>query len=162
MNYKNEKKFMKLALEEAEKAGQKNEVPIGSIIVGNDCEILGSAHNCTISLNDPTAHAEIIALRKAADKIGNYRLIDATLYVTIEPCIMCMGAIIHARIKRVVYGAKDLKWGAAGSLYDFSSDERLNHSPEIISGIHEDLCSDIIKNFFKAKRKEQKILKTNA
>lgn len=156
MNDSMDKKFMKLALEEAEKAGQKDEVPIGSIIVGNDYEILGSAHNHTIGLNDPTAHAEIIAMREAAKKTKNYRLPDTTLYVTIEPCIMCMGAIIHARIKRVVFGATDKKWGAAGSLYNFSSDERLNHSPEIVSGVYEDLCRETIQDFFRLKRKLKK------
>ena len=153
MNNSIDKKFMQLALQEAEKAGQKDEVPIGSIIVGKDYEILGSGHNLTIGLNDPTAHAEIIAMREAAKKTCNYRLPDTTLYVTIEPCIMCMGAIIHARIKRVVFGAKDLKWGAAGSLYNFSSDVRLNHSPEIVAGVYEDLCRDLIQNFFRSKRK---------
>jgi tRNA(adenine34) deaminase len=145
-------KFMKLALNQAKKAGQKSEVPIGSILVSESGEILSSSHNQTISLADPTAHAEIITLRKAAQKISNYRLLSTTLYVTIEPCIMCMGAIIHARVSRVVFGAHDPKWGAAGSLYNFAHDTRLNHRPEIISGICENECRTLIQDFFREKR----------
>ncbi len=148
----NHLKFMKLALIEAENAGQIDEVPIGSLIVDNKGNVISKAHNKTIKNVDPTAHAEILAIRKAAEKINNYRLLDTTLYVTIEPCIMCMGAIINARIKNVVYGAKDPKWGAAGSLYNFSEDLRFNHNPEIISGICEDECRTIIQDFFKDKR----------
>jgi tRNA(adenine34) deaminase len=145
-------KFMKLALNQAKKAGQKSEVPIGSILVSESGEILSASHNQTVSLADPTAHAEIITLRKAAQKIMNYRLLSTTLYVTIEPCIMCMGAIVHARVSRVVFGAHDPKWGAAGSLYNFADDSRLNHRPEIINGICEDECRTLIKDFFREKR----------
>ncbi len=145
-------KFMKLALKQAKKAGQKSEVPIGSILVSESGEILSASHNQTISLADPTAHAEIITLRKAAQKILNYRLLSTTLYVTIEPCIMCMGAIVHARVSRVVFGAHDPKWGAAGSLYNFADDTRLNHRPEIIQGICEDECRTLIQDFFREKR----------
>ena len=145
-------KFMKLALNQAKKAGQKSEVPIGSILVSESGEILSASHNQTVSLADPTAHAEIITLRKAAQKIMNYRLLRTTLYVTIEPCIMCMGAIVHARVSRVVFGAHDPKWGAAGSLYNFADDSRLNHRPEIINGICEDECRTLIKDFFREKR----------
>ena len=145
-------KFMKLALNQAKKAGQKSEVPIGAVLVSESGEILSLSHNQTISLADPTAHAEIITLRKAAQKILNYRLLSTTLYVTIEPCIMCMGAIVHARISRVVFGAHDPKWGAAGSLYNISHDTRLNHRPEIITGICEDECRTLIQDFFREKR----------
>jgi len=145
-------KFMKLALNQAKKAGQKSEVPIGSILVSESGEILSASHNQTVSFADPTAHAEIITLRKAAQKIMNYRLLSTTLYVTIEPCIMCMGAIVHARVSRVVFGAHDPKWGAAGSLYNFADDSRLNHRPEIINGICEDECRTLIKDFFREKR----------
>jgi tRNA(adenine34) deaminase len=145
-------KFMKLALNQAKKAGQKEEVPIGAVLVSESGEILAVSHNQTISLVDPTAHAEIITLRKAAQKILNYRLLRTTLYVTIEPCIMCMGAIVHARISRVVFGAHDPKWGAAGSLYNFADDARLNHRPEIIQGICEDECRTLIQDFFRDKR----------
>jgi tRNA(adenine34) deaminase len=145
-------KFMKLALNQAKKAGQKSEVPIGSILVSESGEILSASHNQTVSLADPTAHAEIITLRKAAQKIMNYRLLSTTLYVTIEPCIMCMGAIVHARVSRVVFGAHDPKWGAAGSLYNLADDTRLNHRPEIIQGICEDECRTLIQDFFREKR----------
>jgi tRNA(adenine34) deaminase len=145
-------KFMKLAIKEAKKAGQKDEVPIGAVLVDGSGEILSASHNQTISLADPTAHAEIMALRKAAQKIVKYRLLSTTLYVTIEPCIMCMGAIVHARVARVVFGAQDLKWGAAGSLYNFANDTRLNHRPEIIHGVCEDECRTLVQEFFRSKR----------
>jgi tRNA(adenine34) deaminase len=145
-------KFMKLALDQAKKAGQKAEVPIGAVLVSESGEILSASHNQSISLADPTAHAEIITLRKAAQKILNYRLLSTTLYVTIEPCIMCMGAIVHARVSRVIFGVHDPKWGAAGSLYNFADDIRLNHRPEIIQGICEDECRTLIQNFFREKR----------
>jgi tRNA(adenine34) deaminase len=145
-------KFMKMALNEAVKARQKDEVPVGAVLVSESGEVLGSAHNQTISLNDPTAHAEILAIRMAAQKIQNYRLLKTTLYATNEPCIMCMGAIIHARISTVVFGANDPKWGAAGSLYNMADDIRLNHRPEIICNICKDECRNIIQAFFREKR----------
>ena len=116
--------LMKKALKEAEKARQKGEVPIGAVLVADRQQILAAAHNRTISLNDPTAHAEILALRSAAAKIGNYRLLNTMLYVTVEPCPMCMGAAIHARVSRVIFGTRDPKWGAAGSLYNFAAEQR--------------------------------------
>ena len=145
-------KFMKLAIEEAKKAGQKAEVPVGAVLVSESADILAFAHNQAITLADPTAHAEISALREAATKVLNYRLLNTTLYVTIEPCVMCMGAIVHARVARVVFGAKDLKWGAAGSLYNFAEDTRLNHRPEIIHGVCEDECRELMQEFFRSKR----------
>ena len=144
--------FMKLALNQAKKAEQKSEVPIGAVLVAESGEILSLSHNQTISLTDPTAHAEIITLRKAAQKVLNYRLLNTTLYVTVEPCIMCMGAIVHARVSRVVFGAHDPKWGAAGSLYNIAHDTRLNHRPEIITGICKEECRTLIQDFFRKKR----------
>jgi tRNA(adenine34) deaminase len=128
------------------------EVPIGAILVSENGTILSATHNRTIDLADPTAHAEILALREAAHKINNYRLLNTTLYVTVEPCIMCMGAIVHARISRVVFGAGDPKWGAAGSLYNFAEDDRLNHRLEITRGVCEQDCRNLMQDFFRAKR----------
>ena len=145
-------KLMELALIEAKKAGQMWEVPIGAILVDNDGAILSATHNRTIDLADPTAHAEILALREAALKIHNYRLLNTTLYVTVEPCIMCMGAIVHARISKVVFGTADPKWGAAGSLYHFAEDDRLNHRVAITKGVCERECRSLIQDFFRAKR----------
>lgn len=144
--------YMMQAIGEAEKAGQKGEVPIGAILVAENGEILSSAYNRTISLCDPSAHAEILVMRNAGNKIKNHRLLNTILYVTVEPCIMCMGAIIHARIKKVVFGAYDLKGGAAGSLYNFAEDKRLNHRTDIISGICEEECRNLIQGFFKNRR----------
>ena len=146
--------FMDLALKEAEKAYEKDEVPVGAVLVSQTGRILSSAHNQTIILSDATAHAEILALRKAGQKVQNYRLLNTTLYVTIEPCIMCMGAIIHSRVARVVFGTFDPKWGAAGSLYNFAEDMRLNHMPEIISGICLDEAKRLMQDFFRNKRKK--------
>jgi tRNA(adenine34) deaminase len=145
-------KFMKLAINEAKKAGQKAEVPVGAVLVAESGDILSLSHNQVITLADPTAHAEILVLRKAAQKVLNYRLLGTTLYVTIEPCIMCMGAIVHARVTRVVFGAEDLKWGAAGSLYNFTEDVRLNHQPEIIQGVCQDECRELMQEFFRSRR----------
>jgi len=146
--------LMKIALAEAEKGAKMGEVPVGAALVSKSGQILAVSPNRTIGLADPSAHAEILVLRMACQKIKNYRLLNTTLYVTIEPCIMCMGAIIHARVGRVVYGAPDHKWGGAGSLYNFATDNRLNHRPEVIGGICEDECRKIIQTFFRAKRKQ--------
>lgn len=144
--------YMQLAIIEAEKAALMDEVPVGAIIIDDKNKIIGYGHNQPISLNDPTAHAEILALRMAAQNLNNYRLLNTTIYVTLEPCIMCMSAIIHARVKRLVFGANDPKWGGAGSLYDLSSDMRLNHNIETCGGIKSNETSSIIKKFFKNKR----------
>jgi len=144
--------FMKIALADANNAGQIGEVPVGAILVSENGDILSAAHNQTIKLADPTAHAEILALRKAALEVNNYRLLNTTLYVTVEPCIMCMGAIVHARISRVVFGATDPKWGAAGSLYNFAADDRLNHRVKITTGVCAEDCRRLMQNFFRAKR----------
>lgn len=145
-------KFMALALTEAEKAGQIDEIPVGAVLVAESGDILGAAHNQVIHRGDPTAHAEILALRKAARAVSNYRLLNTTLYVTIEPCLMCMGAIVHARVAKVVYGTADPKWGAAGSLYDFAADARLNHHPEIVAGVCRNACRSLIQDFFHSRR----------
>ena len=143
---------MQLALQEAKKAGQIGEVPVGAVLVSENGKILSAAYNQTIKLVDPTAHAEILALRKAAQKINNYRLLNTTLYVTVEPCIMCMGAIVHARISRLVFGALDPKWGAAGSLYNYAEDDRLNHRVEITADVCADDCRRLMQDFFRARR----------
>jgi len=148
----NHEKFMEMALAEAEKAEQMDEVPIGAVLVSPSGEVLSRAHNQTIRMSDPTAHAEILAIRIAADKIHNYRLLNTFLYVTVEPCVMCMGAIIHARIGGLAYGADDPKWGAAGSVYNFVQDQRLNHRPQIIKGILQVSCKRLMQDFFKKKR----------
>ena len=152
MESTNHIEFMKLALNEAEKARKTGEVPIGAVLVADNDEMLTAEHNQTITLNDPTAHAEILALRSAAKKIGNYRLLKTTLYVTLEPCPMCMGALLHARISRVVFGTRDPKWGAAGSLYNFAEDHRFNHQPEVIEGICKSECKKLMQDFFSEKR----------
>ncbi|MBF0378930.1 MAG: nucleoside deaminase [Desulfamplus sp.] len=148
----NHEYYMNLAIEQAKMAANLDEVPVGSIIVDISGNIIGDGYNQTISKCDPTAHAEIIAIRMAALSIGNYRLCGATIYSTIEPCIMCMGAIIHSRFTRLVYGASDPKWGAAGSIYNFAYDNRLNHKIEIVSGVCFNETREIIKVFFKDKR----------
>ena len=147
--------YMRLALQEAKKAGQFDEVPVGAVLVSEAGEVLAAARNRTIELSDPTAHAEVIALREAAEKIRNYRLLNTTLYVTIEPCPMCMGALVHARVARLVFGAKDPKWGAAGSLYNVAQDRRLNHQVEVIAGVCEPECRELVQEFFRRKRMEK-------
>lgn len=144
--------YMEIAIQEAGKAEKKGEVPVGAVLVNGDKEILSASHNQPISLSDPTAHAEILVLREAAARIQNYRLLSTVLYVTVEPCVMCMGAIIHARVSTLVFGTKDFKWGAAGSLYNFAQDDRLNHHPQVIGGICQDTCRQLMQNFFKNKR----------
>jgi len=144
--------FMHIALNEANQSKMINEVPVGAVLV-QDQTIIAQGHNKTISQNDPTAHAEILVLREAGRILNNYRLPGLTLYVTLEPCIMCMGALIHARIQRIVYGARDLKWGGCGSLYHIENDQRLNHQIQVTGGICENECRHIIQSFFQHKRK---------
>ncbi|WP_408955288.1 tRNA adenosine(34) deaminase TadA [Natroniella sp. ANB-PHB2] len=144
--------YMKIALEEAEKAFQKGEVPIAAIVVKND-QVIAKAHNLKEDLQDPTAHAEVLAIRQAANSLGGWRLSGSTLYVTIEPCPMCAGAIVQARIDNLVYGANDLKAGGAGTLFNIVNDERLNHRLEVKSGVLKEDCSQIMKCFFKSLRK---------
>ncbi|MBZ5538841.1 MAG: tRNA adenosine(34) deaminase TadA [Acidobacteriia bacterium] len=143
--------FMALALEEARVGGEEGEVPIGCVVESGG-EVISGAHNRPINLNDPTAHAEILAIREACRRLGNYRLSGATLYVTIEPCPMCVGGILQARIRRLVYGAADEKAGAVDSLFHLASDPRLNHQVEVISGVREQSCRALMKNFFAGKR----------
>jgi len=143
--------FMKIALEEAEAGYRRGEVPVGALLV-REGVVLARAHNCPIATNDPSAHAEMLALRKAAEIIGNYRLAGTELYVTIEPCVMCAGAIIHARVERVIFGARDPKCGAVVSLYRILDDKRLNHQVKITEGILKDECGEIISRFFRKKR----------
>ena len=143
---------MNAALKAAKEAWENGEVPIGAVLVKDD-KIISVGQNSPITSNDPTAHAEIIALREGGEKLKNYRLIDTTLYVTIEPCTMCMGAIIHARINKLVFGSFDPRAGAAGSLFDFTAENKFNHKVEVKSGILESECQKLIQDFFKQKRK---------
>ncbi len=143
--------FMRAALAEARLALAAGEVPVGAVVVLDDL-IVGKAHNAPIALADPTAHAEILALREAARKVGNYRLPRATLYATLEPCLMCCGAIIHARAERVVYGAADPKAGAVESRYRLLDDGRSNHRVETRRGVLEAECAAVLKEFFEARR----------
>lgn len=143
--------FMQQAIELAMQAAAQQEVPVGAIVV-KDGVVIGRGSNAPISLNDPSAHAEMLALRDAAKNIGNYRLVDCTLYVTLEPCAMCTGAIQHARIARLVYGAADPKTGACGSVVDLMSEPKLNHHTRVTSGVLAEDCGHILSNFFKARR----------
>lgn len=143
---------MQIALEQADIAGQKGEVPVGAV-VELDGKVIGRGHNQNRTLNDPSAHAEIIALRDAARHIGNYRLNHACLYVTLEPCVMCAGAILHARIRRVVYATADARWGAAGSVANVLESPLLNHQCEITAGVLQQQAATLLKDFFEARRK---------
>ncbi len=142
---------MREALALAEQAEDQNEVPVGAVIVLND-KVIGKGWNQPISKNDPSAHAEIIAIRNAAKLVKNYRLVDTTLYVTLEPCLMCVGAILHARIKKLVFGAFDNKTGAVSSVFNILTDSRHNHNVEVQGGILETQCAELLKTFFKQRR----------
>ena len=142
---------MRAALVEAEKAAREGEIPIGAVVVVNG-EIVASGHNCSIAASDPSAHAEVVALRRAGSDLGNYRLPDATLYVTLEPCVMCTGVAVQARLKRIVFGAYDKKAGALGSVVDLSDSVALNHRFEINGGLLADECSGLLRAFFAARR----------
>lgn len=143
--------WMQRALELARRAEEKGEVPVGAVVV-LDNEIIGEGWNQPISSNDPTAHAEVVALRSAATRAGNYRLPGAELYVTLEPCVMCAGAVIHARIERVIFGTRDPKTGAAGSVFDILQSGRLNHRVAVTAGMMETECATILREFFLARR----------
>jgi len=147
--------FMSEAITLAKQAAAEGEVPVGAIIVKDDT-IIGRGYNAPINNHDPSAHAEIQALRDAANTIGNYRLVDCTLYVTLEPCVMCTGAIQHARIAKLVYGASDPKTGACGSVVNLMAEEQLNHHCEVESGVMADECGSLLSSFFKQKRAQQK------
>ncbi len=146
--------YMLLALAQACLAAERGEVPVGAVLVGADGDILARDGNRTIELHDPTAHAEILVLRRAGKSIGNYRLSGSTLYVTIEPCVMCAGALVHARVSRLVYGAEDAKAGAVVSCYNVGRDGRLNHTLDVEAGVLADECSRILKDFFRRRRKK--------
>lgn len=150
--------WMGKAIDQAKVAQAKGEVPIGAVIV-KDGAVIARGHNLRESMNDPAAHAEMIAIRKAAKKLSSWRLTGATLYVTLEPCTMCMGAVILSRLDRVVFGSYDPKGGAAGSLFDFSNDKRLNHSVILTPGVRGDETSALLSNFFAALRARKKRLK---
>jgi tRNA(adenine34) deaminase len=143
--------FMELALQEALQASQAGEVPVGAVLV-QDGEVVARDHNRPISLNDPTAHAEILVLRAGASRMGNYRLSGCELYVTIEPCLMCAGAIVQSRVSRLIYGARDEKGGAVKSLYHILEDPRLNHRVQVIEGVLGEQCQEIMRAFFSARR----------
>jgi tRNA(adenine34) deaminase len=144
---------MEQALQQARTALAAGEVPVGAVIVDADGKVAGRGFNHPISSQDPTGHAEIMAMREASRNAGNYRLTGMTLYCTLEPCVMCAGAIVHARIKRLVFGAHDPKAGAAGSIYNVLADTRLNHQPEVVTGVREEECRRLLQEFFEWKRK---------
>ena len=144
--------YMRLALEEAVMAADRGEVPVGAVILGPTGDLLARAGNRTIESRDPTAHAEIVALRVAGQRLDNYRLTGATLYVTLEPCIMCAGAMVHARIGRLVYGASDPKTGAVVSRYQVGADGRLNHRIEMTGGVLAAECGALLSDFFSRRR----------
>src|SRR5215813_3166924 len=148
-----DEEYMHEALAEAMQAASEDEVPIGAVVVLNG-EIKGRGHNRVLQLSDPTAHAELLAIREAAQVIGNYRLIDATLYSTIEPCAMCAGAIIHARIGKLVYGATDEKAGAVTTHFQICTTNFLNHRTEIVGAVLEQECREMIQSFFRRKREK--------
>lgn len=143
--------FMRAALALAEEAGRAGEVPVGAVIV-RDGVIVGRGSNRPVAEHDPAAHAEIIALRDAGGAIGNYRLAGCSLFVTVEPCVMCAGAIMHARIERVVYGARDPKTGACGSIVDLFADRRINHHTEVAEGVLAEACGGLLSRFFAERR----------
>ncbi|WP_405999856.1 tRNA adenosine(34) deaminase TadA [Streptomyces sp. NBC_00829] len=140
---------MRLALQEAERAALSGDVPVGAVVLAPDGELLAAGHNEREATGDPTAHAEVLAIRRAATRLGAWRLSGCTLVVTLEPCTMCAGAIVQSRVDRVVFGARDEKAGAAGSLWDVVRDRRLNHRPEVILGVLERECSRQLTEFFR-------------
>ncbi len=147
----NDDSFMREALREAAKAAKKKEAPIGAVAV-RDCKVLARAHNLRESKNDPLGHAELYLLSKVSRKLKSWRMIGVTVYVTLEPCLMCMGALIQARVPRLVFGAMDPKAGACGSLYDLSKDMRLNHRIDVVSGVLSKECGEVLTRFFRALR----------
>jgi tRNA(adenine34) deaminase len=150
--YKDDYYFMDRALKQAQLAYKKGEVPVGAVVV-KDGEIISRGYNLRESTNDPTAHAELIAMKKASKKLDSWRLTGCTLYVTLEPCPMCSGVIVNSRIDRVVFGAYDQKAGCCTTLYHLCNDERFNHRAEILGGVNEEKCAKILSDFFKEKRK---------
>lgn len=153
-----DQEYMQLAMAEAEKAAEAGEIPIGAVLV-YDNEIIAAAHNQRELSHDATAHAEILVIREACRKLQRWRLTGCSLYVTVEPCSMCSGAIINSRIDKVVYGCPDIKAGGAESIFNILTNGNLNHQVEVISGVCEEACADIMKNFFKRRRAENKAAK---
>jgi tRNA(adenine34) deaminase len=156
-----DKQFMFRAFELAQQAEAIDEIPVGAVVVVNN-RIISEGYNQSITLNDPSAHAEMVAIRQAGSILQNYRLLDCTLYVTLEPCPMCAGLLVHSRIKRVVYATADLKTGAAGSAFNLLCDKKHNHQIELDSGIMAEECSQLLSSFFKRRRAEKKVLKQKA
>lgn len=150
--------FMQRAFELAQQAEQDDEIPVGAVIVYQG-KIIAEGFNQSIRLNDPSAHAEMLAIRQAGEHLKNYRLLDCTLYVTLEPCPMCAGLLVHSRIKRLVYGSADLKTGAAGSIFDLVNNAQLNHQIMVTGGVMQAQCSQLLSTFFKRRRCEKKALK---
>ncbi|MFF9315996.1 tRNA adenosine(34) deaminase TadA [Streptomyces sp. NPDC014748] len=142
---------MRLALAEARRAVEGGDVPVGAVVLSADGAVLGAGHNEREATGDPTAHAEVLAIRRAAERVGEWRLSGCTLVVTLEPCTMCAGALVLSRVDRVVYGARDEKAGAAGSLWDVVRDRRLNHRPEVIEGVLAEECAALLTEFFRAR-----------
>jgi len=151
-------KFMQRAYELAQQAEQINEIPVGAIVVA-DGKIIGEGYNQSITLNDPSAHAEMIAIKQAGQNLQNYRMLNCTLYVTLEPCPMCAGLLVHSRIKRLVFAADDLKTGAAGSAFNLVNHEKHNHKIDTTKGVLAEQCSSLLSNFFKRRRAEIKVKK---
>jgi tRNA(adenine34) deaminase len=151
MTPKTDQEWMQIALDLASQAAQNGEVPVGAIVV-KDGAIIGRGANAPIALHDPSAHAEIIAMREAAQFLGNYRLVDCTLYVTLEPCAMCSGAMQHARIAKLVFAASDAKTGACGSVINLMNEPKLNHHCEVIGGVLAEECGAVLSAFFKQRR----------
>lgn len=150
--------LMAQAIAEAQRGAAEGEVPVGAVVVGHSADraddvILVATHNRPIALNDPTAHAEMLALRQAAAALGTYRLEDAAMFVTLEPCVMCIGAMVHARIAELYFGARDEKSGALGSVYDIGRDGRLNHRIEVYGGLMEPECAALLRDFFRSRRR---------
>ncbi|GER68515.1 tRNA-specific adenosine deaminase [Weizmannia acidilactici] len=156
-----DKYYMRLAIAEAKKAEAMNEVPIGAVIVLDE-EVIASGHNLRETTQNAAAHAELLAIEKACARTGSWRLENAKLYVTLEPCPMCSGAILQSRIKRVVYGAKDPKAGCAGTLMNLLQDSRFNHQSEVVSGVLEEECGELLRSFFRSLREKKKKEKTVA
>jgi tRNA(adenine34) deaminase len=150
--------FMALAINLAKQAEEHDEIPVGAIVVA-DGVVIGEGFNQSIMLNDPSAHAEMLAIRQAGKNRENYRLLDCTLYVTLEPCPMCAGLLVHSRVKRIVFGALDLKTGSAGSVFNITHSEKLNHQIPVTSGVLASECSQLLSAFFKRRRQEKKQLK---
>jgi tRNA(adenine34) deaminase len=160
LNQAEDREFMEMALIEAKKAASFGEVPIGAVVVRNGI-VVGRGYNLRERAKDPTAHAELVAIKEASKALGGWRLIGCTLYVTLEPCPMCAGAIVQSRVERVVYGVSDPKAGCAGTLMNLLQEERFNHQVEVTSGILAEECSMILKDFFRELRERQRSNKAN-